>query len=82
MNEVKETAAAAATEGITFEEFTNRAAVVGLHNEADECETMAAELIAAGAQLRVLASRVELTGNLAFNDIDNGSSSTNRDRTK
>ncbi|KAF5867635.1 uncharacterized protein Bfra_010610 [Botrytis fragariae] len=49
---MEETAAAAAAEGITVEEFTTRAVVVYLHSVADQCKTMAAELLAAEAQLQ------------------------------
>ncbi|TGO45354.1 hypothetical protein BCON_0400g00040 [Botryotinia convoluta] len=77
LNEMEETAAAAAAEGITFQEFTSRAVVVQFKNAAAQCKTVAAKLLAAETQFRALASLYE-----AFNDIDNGSSSINRDMTK
>ncbi|KAF7936390.1 uncharacterized protein EAE98_002609 [Botrytis deweyae] len=74
---MEETAAAVAAEGITVQEFTNRAAVANYNNAVAQCKTRAAELLAAEAEFRALAS---LHGD--FNGIDNGSSSTNRDMVK
>ncbi|TGO23754.1 hypothetical protein BPAE_0122g00100 [Botrytis paeoniae] len=71
----------AAAEGITVQKFTTRAVVVQLHSTAAQCKTMAVDILAAEAQFRALASRSELICNLAFNDIDKGSSNRNRDMT-
>ncbi|KAF7884765.1 uncharacterized protein EAF02_005101 [Botrytis sinoallii] len=56
LNEMEETAAAAAAEGITVQEFTKRAAVAHFNNAAAQCKTRAAELLAAEAEFRALAS--------------------------
>ncbi|TGO38844.1 hypothetical protein BHYA_0066g00320 [Botrytis hyacinthi] len=54
LNEMEENAAAAAAEGITVQEFTDRAAVVHFNNAAAQCKISAAE-----AQFRALASQYE-----------------------
>lgn len=56
---MEEAAAAAAAEGITVQEFTNRAAVVHFNNAAAQYKTKSAELLAAEAHFRALASQHE-----------------------
>ncbi|TGO08940.1 hypothetical protein BTUL_0185g00180 [Botrytis tulipae] len=77
LNEMEENAAAAAAEGITVQEFTDRAVVVHFNNAAAQCKFRAAEFLAAEAQFRALASQYE-----HFNDIDDGASRISMEVTK
>ncbi|KAF7895957.1 hypothetical protein EAF00_005972 [Botryotinia globosa] len=57
---MEENAAATAAGGITVQECTDRATIVHFNNAAAQCKIRAAELLAAEAQFRALASQYEL----------------------